>query len=118
MEEIVFIASYVPLRSHDISIQTGLSPLAPGQWKGFMAIYAAFFAFLNLIRPARFALTLALSKYFDRALNSIQNRFHCNKASAVGLLLSIQICFSCAYMVFGVALASMLSGVPIWAGRV
>lgn len=92
--------------------------MSPGQWKGFMAIYAAFFAFLNIIRPARFALSVALSKYFDRALSGIQNRFNCSKAVAVGLLLSINICFGFAFMAFGVATASTLSGVPVWAGRV
>ena len=103
---------------HLFLIQTGLSPLSPGQWKGFLTIYAAFYAFLNIIRPARFALSVALSKYFDRALRCIQNRFSCNKAVAVGLLLSINICFGVAFMAFGVAAASALSGVPVWARRV
>ena len=29
----------------------GLSPLDPGQWPAFLAVYAVFFAFQNVIRP-------------------------------------------------------------------
>merc|ERR1712228_913321 len=31
--------------------RTGLSPLAPGQWKPYLAIYAGFYVFNNIIRP-------------------------------------------------------------------
>ena len=102
-----------------LSIQSGLSPLAPGQWKGFLAIYAGFFAFLNIIRPARFALSVYLSRYFERAIQLAQERFHCNKATAVGLVVFfLNFCGSLTLITVGIFLASALSGVPVWAGRV
>jgi hypothetical protein len=100
------------------SKKTGLSPLAPGQWKGFVAVYAAFFAFLNVIRPARLALSVYISRYFDKALQGIQNRFRCSKPVAVGILVTFNVCFNFAYMFLGISIASALAAVPLWAGRV
>lgn len=82
-----------------------------------MAVYAAFFAFLNVIRPARLALSVYISKYFDRVLQAIQNRFNCNKGVAVGILVTVQVLFNFSYMFLGIAVASALAGVPFWTGR-
>lgn len=97
--------------------QTGLSPLAPGQWKGFLAVYAAFYAVLNVIRPARFALSVYISKFFDKMLKAIQDRFHVKKGAAVGILVVLQVLFNFAYLFVGVLVASTLARVPVWAGR-
>ena len=37
---------------------SGLSPLAPGQWKSFLVIYSGLFAANNILRPIRFSLSL------------------------------------------------------------
>ncbi len=37
---------------------SGNSPLAPGQWQGFLAVYAGLWAMQNFIRPIRFTLAL------------------------------------------------------------
>ena len=37
---------------------TGNSPLAPGQWQGFLAVYAGLWAMQNFIRPIRFTIAL------------------------------------------------------------
>lgn len=95
-----------------------MSPLAPDQWKGFLAVYAGFFAFLNIIRPARFALALYISRYFEKAVSSIQTRFNCNKPTAVGLVVFlVNVCGSLTLMTLGIATASTLAGVPVWATK-
>lgn len=99
-----------------LAVQTGLSPLAPGQWKPFLAVYAGFFVFLNIIRPLRFGISIALSKYFERMLLFFQNRFQVNRAGAIGMLMfCVNFCGSLAIITVGIALASALSGVPVWA---
>ncbi|EKX53938.1 hypothetical protein GUITHDRAFT_132376 [Guillardia theta CCMP2712] len=59
--------------------KTGLSPLDPNQstppqWPAFLAVYAIFYAFQNVIRPARFALSVALSPFFDKMVETIQTK--------------------------------------------
>jgi hypothetical protein len=46
--------------------KTGVSPLDPGQKPAFLVTYAAFSVILNAVRPARFALSMAISPYFER----------------------------------------------------
>lgn len=100
------------------SKQTGLSPLSPGQWPKFLAFYAGFFAFLNVIRPARFALSVALNRYFDRLISFFQRRFDCGRGGATFLVgFIVNFCGSWAVIAAGVSIASALSGVPVWAGR-
>lgn len=99
-------------------LQSGLSPLAPGQWKGFLTVYAGFFAFLNIIRPARFALSVYLSRFFEKAVEGMQERFSCNKATAVGLVVFfVNFCGSLALISVGIATASAIAGVPVWATK-
>ena len=52
---------------------TGLSPLAPGQWKAFLAAYTALYAVVgNLGRPLRFTLSVAAAPFFDRIVKFFQ----------------------------------------------
>lgn len=100
------------------SSKFGVSPLAPGQWPKFLAFYAGFFAFLNVIRPARFALSVALNTYFDRMIAFVQKKFDCSRGRATFLVgFFFNFCGSCAIFGAGVSIASALSGVPLWAGR-
>lgn len=64
--------------------KTGLSPLAPGQWKNFLAVYAGFWVVNNFIRPLRVGLALAISPYFDKVVLAFENRLKVNKTVAVG----------------------------------
>ena len=100
-------------------MQTGLSPLSPGQRTPFLALYAGFTIALNLLRPARFALSMAISPYFERLRKFIQRRLGVTaRVSALVMILCINIVGSCVLMGCGVGLASVLSGVPVWRGRV
>lgn len=37
---------------------TGMSPLAPGQWTGFLGVYAGLWAAQNFVRPIRFTIAM------------------------------------------------------------
>lgn len=98
--------------------RTGLSPLAPGQWKGFLAIYAGFYVFNNIIRPLRFGLSVGVSVYFDRVIKKIQDVFNVNKGVAIFLTVFLaNVVGTCTLMALGISLASMASGVPIFAPK-
>ncbi len=100
------------------SKKTGLSPLAPGEWKKFLAVYAGFYVFANIIRPFRIGLSVAISKYFDSALEQIQKKANVSKGVAIGILMFMaNVVVNCAVMAFGIFLASMFSGVPIFPGK-
>lgn len=109
------MAATVALTWYVHSVRTGISPIAPGQKKGFLAVYSGFYLFMNVIRPARFALAVVVSKYFDRAVKSIQRRLNVSKGLATFFLVLIANIFgTCVALALGVSLASAASGVPIW----
>jgi len=105
----------VSLAWYLFSKKTGLSPLAPGQWKGFLAIYAGFYVFNNVIRPLRFGMSVGVSVYFDRAIQKVQDIFQIKKGFAVFLtVFLVNVVGTCLLMGSGIVLASTASKVPIW----
>ena len=95
--------------------QTGLSPLAPGQWKPFLAVYAGFYVFNNIVRPARFAVSMGVAAYFDRFVNWVQRKLRVKKGVAIFLTVFLaNIVGTCSLMAAGIALASAISGVPVF----
>jgi hypothetical protein len=95
-------------------IQTGLSPLAAGQWPKFLAVYAGFYVFNGIIRPARLTLAVVVGRYFDAAVLTLQNKFNCRKGVAIAMLVFLaNIVGTCSFMALGIYLASVASGVPI-----
>lgn len=100
------------------SKKSGLSPLAPGQWKGFFTIFVGFYAILNLIWPAFFALAAVLSNYFGNMIKTIQQRFSCSSLVATfWVALVVNFCGGLAILSLSIGTASVLAGVPVWAGR-
>ena len=94
--------------------QTGLSPLAPGQKTSFLALYAGFTITLNILRPVRFAFSMALSPYFERLDNFFQRKFGVSQRIAVGMIVVfVNLIGTCSLLSCGVGLASVLSGVPM-----
>lgn len=70
---------------------------------------------LNILRPARFALSMAISPYFERLRNFIQRKLGVTaRVSALVMIVCVNIIGTCSLMGCGVGLASILSGVPIW----
>ncbi|EED86266.1 predicted protein [Thalassiosira pseudonana CCMP1335] len=94
----------------------GVSPIAPGQKPAFLALYAGFTIALNLLRPFRFALSMAITPTFEKIRKYIQRKFGVSaKMSAVWMAVGINLFGTCTLMGVGVGLASLLSGVPVWA---
>lgn len=108
----------VSLAWYIFSKRTGLSPLAPGQWKPFLAVYAGFYVFNNIVRPVRFALSVSVSMYFDRVVQGIQDKFKVKKGVAVGLTVFLaNVVGTIALMCLGISIASAAAGVPVWATK-
>lgn len=105
----------VSLAWYIFSRQSGKSPLAPGQWKGFLAVYAGFFVFNNLVRPARMALAVGVAPAFDRVVSAIQNKLRVNKGTAIFVTVLIaNVIGTTLFMSSGILLAATLAGVPVF----
>jgi len=101
------------------SKKTGLSPLAPGQWKPFLAVYAGFYVFTNIIRPLRFGLSVVVSQYFDRFVGFIERKSGWGRKASIGVVVFLaNVCGTFAAMGLGVGVASTLAGVPIFPPKV
>ena len=110
---LLFVPFHASFR-HDVE-QTGMSPLAPGQWKPFLAVYAGLWVVTNFMRPIRVAAAVAISPKFDHALAGFQNRFKVNKAVAIGMTVFMaNVVIVSALFVVSIGLAALLSGTPIW----
>ena len=98
---------------------TGLSPLAPGQWKPFLAIYAGYFAANNILRPLRFSLSLVITPFFNRVIESIQKKTGYKKAVSTGIVVfCVNIMGTISYMLLGISAASWFTGVPIFPPKI
>mmetsp|Transcript_4031 Transcript_4031/g.10195 ORF Transcript_4031/g.10195 Transcript_4031/m.10195 type:complete len:288 (+) Transcript_4031:166-1029(+) len=97
------------------TVKTGLSPLAAGQWGPYLLTYAALYAtFGNLLRPLRLMLAAAISPVFDRIIKKIGAVFHVKPAVATGLtVFFINFCGTLSYLVGGLFLTSLVTGMPI-----
>ena len=97
--------------------RTLLSPLAPGQWPKFLAVYSGFWVFNNIVRPVRFALSVAISTQFDKVVQFIQDKARVNKSVAIGLTVFFaNVVGTTVLMCLGISLAASLAGVPIRPG--
>jgi len=106
----------VSLAWYIFSKRTGLSPLAPGQWKGFLAVYAGFYVFNNIVRPIRLAVSVSVSIYFDKVVQAIQNTFKVRKGVAIGLTIFFaNVVGTIALMCLGISIAATAAGVPVFA---
>ena len=95
---------------------TGLSPLAAGQWKSFLLVYAGFFAANNVLRPLRFSLSLVITPAFDRVIDALQRRTQLSRPLCTGItVFLVNVCGTVSYLVGGLFLATSLAGVPLLA---
>uniref|UniRef100_A0A7S3Z103 Uncharacterized protein n=1 Tax=Lotharella globosa TaxID=91324 RepID=A0A7S3Z103_9EUKA len=96
------------------SLNTGLSPLAPGQWAKFVAVQVGLYAvFGNLLRPLRLAISIAIAPMFDRIISFLQTRLKIPKSMAVlANVVIFNFIINIAFMVTGIWLASTIVGVP------
>lgn len=100
---------------YGFSKKTGLSPLAPGQWKPFLAVYAGFYVFNNIIRPLRFGASVVVAKYFDNFVGFIQNKTKLSRKWSIAVVVFLaNVLGTFAAMGLGVSIASTAAGVPIF----
>ena len=93
---------------------TGLSPLAPNQWKPFFAVYAGLWAANNVLRPVRFTVSLALSPLFEKFIDFVQARTGFKRPTATGIVVFlVNVCGTCSYLFLGLLLAVAITGVPL-----
>eukprot|EP00952_Eustigmatos_sp_NYUAD-ZCMA_P011798 47730-Eustigmatos_ZCMA.PRE.1 len=52
------------------------------QWKGFLAIYGGLWAAMNFLRPIRFWISVGLTPYFDKIVDTIRVRLGVSKRVA------------------------------------
>jgi hypothetical protein len=89
--------------------------LAPGQWKRFLAVYAGFFVFNNIVRPIRLAVSVGVAPKFDAAVSTLQSRLKISRTVAIVLMVFLaNIVCTCTVMALGIFAASLLAGVPVF----
>jgi hypothetical protein len=94
--------------------QTGLSPLAPGQWKALLAAYGTLYVFICILRPIRIALAIAASRKMEDFLLYLQTNLGYARHTAIGVAIASGLILWISLCAIGVTLASALAGVPMW----
>jgi len=113
-----FFLLFVLNHSRCCCVQSGASPLAPGQYKAFLAVYTGFWVFNNVIRPMRVGLAVAMAPYFDRVINSIQKRTGWSRGLSIGsLVFVVNVVGTLVYQGLGIVLASLAAGVPVFPAK-
>ena len=94
----------------------GLSPMAPGMWPKYLAAYGVLYATVgSLLRPARVALAISITPFFDRIVDFFRGRFSVSKPVAFGMtVFCVNVCGSCSYLAFGLLLATTVTGTPLF----
>lgn len=99
--------------------QTGLSPLAPGQWKNFLAVYAGFWVMNNFLRPLRVTAAVAISTQVDKIVKAVQDKLKVKRAAAVGICVFLaNVVGTLSVTALGIILAATLSQTPIFPPKV
>jgi hypothetical protein len=101
------VAAYLSMK------RTGLSPLAPGEWKSLLAAYGTIYAVVQLLRPFRVAVAIAMSKLSKELLEATEEKLDCNRRTAIGIQFALGWLAWLAVATTGVTLASLATGVPI-----
>jgi hypothetical protein len=101
------VAAYLSMK------RTGLSPLAPGEWKSLLAAYGTIYAVVQLLRPFRVAAAIAMSKLSKEFLEATEEKLDCNRRTAIGVQFALGWLAWLAVATTGVTLASIATGVPI-----
>lgn len=95
-------------------MQTGLSPMMPGQWKSLLKSYGMIYGFISLVRPFRVASAIAMSKLSAEYLETTQTRFKCSRRIAIGVQYSSGIVIGTCCAFLGIFSVSLWTGVPLW----
>ena len=105
----------VSIAWYTFSAKSGLSPLAPGQWKGFLAVYGGLWVMNNFLRPLRIGAAAAVAPVLDRFVGKLQSKFGISKAKGFALaVFVINVFGTITIMSGGIAAASLFSGVSVF----
>ena len=93
---------------------TGMSPLAPGQKKQFLAIYGGFWVTNNILRPLRFSLSLVLTPFFNKIIDLVQSKTGFKRPTSTGIVVFlVNFCGTISYLVLGLLAATTITGTPL-----
>lgn len=101
---------------------SGLSPLVPGQWSKFLAVYVGIYATLGtVLRPFRMALAVGLTPGFTRLVKALMASlpFYESRPKLNRTLAMIVVSFfgnigvTCGIVALGVWVSSLVTGVPV-----
>ena len=106
-----FVCFYVVI--FFLSFKTGLSPLAPGQWKTLLTAYGSLYVFVCFLRPIRFALALGATQRMGHFLRYIQDRIGITRHIAIIFTGALIFLLWGSFTILGVTIASWISAVPI-----
>lgn len=91
-----------------------ISPLAPGQWKKFLLVYAGVWAANNLLRPIRVSLSILVAPLFEKFIDNLQARFKVSRSIAVAMVVFLfNIIGSFSYLFVGLYVATSIAHVPL-----
>jgi hypothetical protein len=110
----LLVATYTSIKA------TGQSPVTSSEsLKVFASSYFGLWMIQNVVRPARFAFSVAISPKTDKLVEFFQKYVPGNKKSyAFGLtVFSVNVVGTIAYMFGGFALIYALTGVPLDVGK-
>jgi len=95
---------------------TGLSPLAAGQWKPFLAVYAGYYVTIGTVmRPLRIAIAMGLTPLFNKFIDQVMERLSCSKYVAFGVTVFLaNICGTISLFAIGLRLVTWFTGVPLF----
>jgi hypothetical protein len=100
---------------------SGFSPLAPGQWKGFLGTYTAIYLSLGtLLRPVRMAIAVGATPLYTKAITKVRSKLpfqatrpKLNRTLALILLsLLTNVIGTTLVIGFGAWLSGVITGVP------
>lgn len=91
-----------------------ISPLAPGQWKGFLLVYAGVWAANNFLRPIRVSLSILAAPMFEKFIRNLQEKFKVSRSVAVAIVVFLfNIVGSFTYLFIGLYIATTITHVPL-----
>lgn len=95
--------------------RTGLSPLAPGEWKSLLAGYATIYGMIQVLKPFRVAAAIGMSKLSKEFLEVTEERLSCTRRTAIFCQYALGWMVWLGLATIGVTIASTASGVPVLA---
>lgn len=112
----LFILTHFPLMLLFLP-QTGLSPLAPGQWKLFGLVNAGFAVFHNALRPVYLAASMTtVGPWMDRLVARLE-QWRLSRGWAVATVaVATNVVGTLVLMTTGVWVAATASQVPLFVG--